>query len=489
MLLLTAACEDFLSDRQEATAASQEMDYGKTENIFLPVSAAYATLRASGVHQWAYINLYEIASDDADKGSIPGDGAPSKEIDEFTFTAAHGLVNEAWTANYNTVSAANYAIHTMPLFEAAQSKTEDKEYARQCQSEAKVIRAYAYFNLVRLFGRVYIADTVYTADQLSSLPQREAKEIYVFIEKNLSEALAELPNEYGGGWEGRITRYTALAIKAKVHLHQPEADFPHKWDSVAACAGRIIKSGNFDLLPNFRDVFRSKGENSVESLFEIQASTQGKTTGDAPYMEYAFFQGPRANTPSNMQGWGFCVPSQSLVTFLTQRGETIRKDVTLMKAAAEFEGSYITRAANCPEYYNGKTFSPPSENKWSYNGYGFDYNVRVLRYADVLLMYAEALQRGGIDPLAAMGGSEALNKVHRRAGFTEDLSLSLDNILDERHAELALEEDRYFDLIRQGEAAATAALGAGFTYAKHRVFPIPANQRQLNGGLEQNSGY
>ncbi|MDR1417423.1 MAG: RagB/SusD family nutrient uptake outer membrane protein [Prevotellaceae bacterium] len=477
-LLLTFSCNDFLDIRPEGTTEAEEMDYTKSANIFLPVSAAYSSMR--GAHAFAYIGAFEIASDDADKGSEPNDGAAMKAIDELSHTSATETFNELWSNFYGIASAANYAIAQMPLFEAAQQDEANRQEARACQAEAKVIRAYAYFNLARLFGRVYIVDKAYTSEELAALPQASTVQLYDFIEKDLEEAIPALPEYYAKEWAGRITKYTALGIKAKVHLYQAE------YDSVAACAGRIIASGRYELLSDFKTVFRSEGENSRESLFEIQSSTLGQERGTAPYIEYAYFQGPRGNSPSNMQGWGFCVPSQKLIDFFTARGDVKRAAVTLLQRGTKTpEGDSIkTRCSN--PYYNGKVYTPSSENKWSYNGYGFDHNVRILRYSDVLLMYAEALARGATPPAGvSKTAAEALNEVRNRVGLP-DAAPTLDNVLDERRAELALEEDRFFDLVRTGKAATELT---GFQQGKHEVYPIPATQLQLNLNLTQNNGY
>ncbi len=391
MVLLTN-CEDFLNMRPEGTIPSTGVDYSKSENIFLSVSASYAKLRNYGAHVFPYIGAFEITSDNADKGSTPEDNPPMKEMDNLTYQSNNGLVNDLWIAYFDIVSGANYAIHQMPLFVAAMQNNTDKQYALECQGEAKTIRAYAYFNLTRLFGRVPIVDTTLTSEQLASVSQSTTSQLYSFIEKDLSEAIAVLPDNYTKDWAGRITKYTAMGLKAKVHLYQQE------WDSVASLTDKIIASGSFSLLPVFREVFSIDGENSRESLFEIQSSTLGKTTGDQTFMEYAYVQGPRGNYPSGMQGWGFCTPSQDLINFYTERGEIIRPATTLLYRGTKTpEGDSIITICSNP-VYNGKVYIPLAYNNWNYNGYGFDYNVRILRYADVLLMYAEAKVNGASVP-------------------------------------------------------------------------------------------
>lgn len=477
------SCEDQLNDRPEGTLPTTGIDYTKTDNIFLPVSASYAELRSYGAHVFPYIGAFEIASDNADKGSTPEDNPSMKELDDLKYASSNGLINDLWKGYYDIVSGANYAIHQMPLFANALQNADDKTYAMQCQGEVKTIRAYAYFNLTRLFGKVPIVDTTLTAEQLAAVPQSTTEQLYAFIEKDLSEAIALLPESYTKEWEGRITKFTALAIKAKVHLYQSE------WDSVVANTDIIIASGRFGLLDDFRTVFSMDGENSKESLFELQSSTLGKTTGDQTYMEYAFVQGPRGNTPSNMQGWGFCVPSQNLIDFFNARGEVIRPATTLLYRGTKTpEGDSIKAGVTNP-VYNGKVYTPSAYNKWNYNGYGFDHNIRILRYSDILLMYAEAKVRGAtFAGTSGLTADEAVNLVRRRAVLTDLAGATLQEIWDERRAELAMEEDRFLDLVRTGQAAA-ALQSKGFVTGKHELYPIPAAQMQLNTNLVQNEGY
>jgi len=170
-LLAISSCDDFLDIRQEATLPTTGIDYTKPENIFLSVSAAYSKLRSWDAHTFPYIGAFEIASDNADKGSTPEDNPEMKDIDNLNFQPTNGLINGLWTGYFDIVSGANYAIHQMPLFVETLPSQTDRDYAIQCQGEAKAIRAYAYFNLTRLFGRVPIVDTVLSSEQLASLKQ------------------------------------------------------------------------------------------------------------------------------------------------------------------------------------------------------------------------------------------------------------------------------------------------------------------------------
>jgi len=482
-IFLLTGCTDFLSIRPEATVPSTGMDYTKPENIFLPISAAYANMRTGSTHSFSYVGAFEITSDNADKGSSPEDNPTMKQLDEFTFDPSNTLINELWGGYFNVVSGANNALYQMPLFEAALLNEGDKAYTRQCAGEAKTIRAYAYFNLVRLFGRVPVLDKTLTSDELAAKKQESTDSIYRFIEKDLLEAIKVLPESYTSNWAGRISKYSAMAIKAKVHMYRNE------WDSVASLTDRIMASGNFDLLPNFRKEFSLDGKNSVESLFEIQSSTLGKSNGDQTYLEYAFVQGPRGNSPGNMQGWGFCTPSTNLINFFTARHDSVRALTTfLLRGTKTPEGDSIKAACTNP-VYNGKVYTPSVSNKWSFNGYGFDQNVHIIRYSDVLLMFAEAKVKGStVGNKSGFTALSAVNKVRDRVKLPLLNAVVLQDVWDERRAELALEEDRFFDLVRSGQAA-TVLAGNGFKAPKNNVFPIPSAQIQLNTNLTQNPNY
>lgn len=483
LILTFVSCEDFLEIRPEGTLPTTGIDYSKSENVFLSVSASYAKLRNYGAHVFPYIGAFEIASDNADKGSSPEDNPTMLEIDNLVYQSDNGLINDLWISYYDIVSGANYSIHQMPLFEEALINSSDKLYALQCQGEVKTIRAYAYFNLTRLFGRVPIVDTVLTSEQLASVPQSSTADLYSFIENDLLEAIEILPVGYTKDWDGRINKYTAMALKAKVHMYQAE------WDSVVSLTDRIIASGRFSLLDDFREVFSIDGENSRESLFEVQSSTLGKSTGDQTFLEYAYVQGPRGNNPGNMQGWGFCTPSQNLINFYTSRGEVVRPATTLLYRGTKTpEGDSIKTICTNP-VYNGKVYTPSIYNNWNYNGYGFDHNVRIIRYADILLMYAEAKVNGAtVITSSGLTADGAVNLVRERAGLLPLAGATLQQIWDERRAELAMEEDRFPDLVRTGQAA-TALASKGFVTGRHEVYPIPSAQMQLNPNLTQNSGY
>ena len=206
-----------------------------------------------------------------------------------------------------------------------------------------------------------------------------------------------------------------------------------------------------------------------------------------PLCYYGFMQGPRGNKEP-FQGWGYKVPSQALIDFFDARGDVIRKSVTLLvRGETTPEGDLVAESCTNP-YYNGKVYVPCNTNTRSYNAYALDHNMRLIRYADVLLMFAEAMTQGAsVTPTSGYTALMALTEVRNRAGLAP-VAATLENIYDERRAELALEENRFFDLVRWGKAA--EVLGPlGFKSGKNELFPIPAPQRELNPNLPQTPGY
>ncbi len=481
LLMFATGCSDYLEFPQEGELPVSGLDYSKKENMFAPVSNAYASMRQGNAHGFAYLGMLEITSDDADKGSTETDGATMIELNTFKYTASTDHINLYWTDVFNVVSAANNAIYTLPKFTEILKTDADVRNYNGMMGESRFIRGYAYFCLVRAYGGVPIIDQLKTSEELASTPRADKDSVYAFIHRDLTYAVQNMPESYSKDWAGRVTKYSAMAMKAKVFLYQ------EKWDSVAFYTNQVIASGRFDLYNNFYKMFRIDAENCEESLFEIQNSSLGLQDGDRKIAsEYGYIQGPRNNSPENMQGWGFKVPSNALISFLNGRGETERIKATIMvRGTMTPEGDSIASTCVNP-YYNMKTYTPSSYNKWAFNGYGMDQNIRILRYAEVLLMHAEALANGASVPVT-MTADEAMNKVRNRVLLSTPGGYSLNDIYDERRAELALEENRFYDLVRTNRAQ-TVLGSAGYT-GKNALFPVPQRQRDLNPSLTQNPGY
>ncbi|MBD2751713.1 RagB/SusD family nutrient uptake outer membrane protein [Spirosoma validum] len=448
------------------------------------VNAVYAKMLDWNFISFSWNGVSSMTSDDADKGSSPGDtGTDKDQLDNLTFTSSSLSFNEVWVGQYEGIARANQALDNLPKL------TIGDTLKTRLIGEASFLRAYFYFNLVRCFGGVplvtKVADPTNQADIDQGRVRATSAQIYAQIEKDLQTAVTGLPekSQYSSAELGRATKGAAKALLAKVSMYEK------KWDVVQRLTDEIIASGQYSLHPNYGELWRESTENGVESIFEIQ----GKGTTPARGAQgYFVSQGARGD---GGWGWGFNTPSEDLEKAY-ETGDT-RKDGTIIKRGATlWDGVVVGTAVENPRY-NYKAYI--SKTKETFNGEDWETNknVRILRYADVLLMNAEAANELGQSAKALA----SLNLVRARArggatGVLPNVTTTVQTdlrtaIWRERRVELAMEHDRWFDLIRQGRAATVfQALGKNFVAGKHELFPIPLNQIQLSGGaLTQNAGY
>lgn len=464
-ILLLYSCEDYLDIPYEGSTPEGYIDEPTPDEAFQFVSAAYASLRNWGVSVFPYIGIFEITSDDADKGSTPDDAPDMIALNNFSVSPNNVLVESFWNDNYSAISNCNYAINKLESL-----AFEDIQLQRQLIGEAKFLRAFIYLHLNLAFGGVPLVDTTLSAEEFAKIPRSSTGDVYIFIDSDLTYAVEHLPETYEFQWLGRATKGAARALLARSSMYQG------KWDVVKTQTDDIIASGLYSLYPNFYKLFRVAGENSSESIFELQLASidQGKYR-----CEYGFVQGPRNNF-ARLQGWGFNIPSEKLIAFFESRNDSIRKNATVLRRGSRTpEGDSID--ANVPNpVYNFKVYT---QKKYNNIDYALDHNIRFIRYAEVLLMNAEAAIQAGGD------AATPLNEVRSRVGLADISSPTLQDVWDERRAELAMEEFRFFDLVRTGRASEELA-SLGFVPGKNEVFPIPQTQIDLsNGVLQQNPGY
>jgi len=439
------------------------------------VSAMYANL-----HEWTNIAFAPIAvesmgSDDAEKGSSTNDAAFMNDFDNFTATASEGQLTDFWNGEYQTINFANQNLDNIPGINM------DATLKARYLAESKFIRAYAYFRLVRAFGDVPLRLHLPKAPGDFNIPRTPKAQVWAAIEADLTDAAAVLPQSYPATDVGRVTKGAALALHAKVAMYQ------QKWTDVLTYTNQVMGLG-YSLFPNFEKLFRTENENNSESIFEIQnALIPGNSA--ASNSQYSQVQGVRGVTGG---GWGFNVPTPDLVNEF-EAGDPRKAGTIIFRGTTTVEGDPIPAVGDNP-MYNYKSYVPFSMYVSGFNE-GCQQNVRVIRYADVLLMNAEAANELGQTPQAlsslelvrarARGGNNAiLPKVTTTVQGTLRTA-----IWHERRVELAMEFDRYFDVIRQGRAA-TVFGPKGWKANKNEVWPIPQTEIDLSGGvLTQNPGY
>lgn len=471
-ILITQSCaKDFLDVDSTEVIIEDVNNINNDEGAKALTTAVYAKFLDWNMSSFSWIGLTSITDDNADKGSDPGDtGADKQLLDALTWTSSSPSCEEVFTANYQGIGRANYALLQIPLLSNA-----DPNLRSRLTGEVKFLRAFMYFNLVRLYGGVPLVDHVPNAalpeDNLMLVERKTAEEIYAFIIQDLTDAIAALPDRsvYPNDERARVSKGSALALMAKVQLYK------ENWSEVINYANQLT---GYSLTTNYADIFKLEGEFNAESLFEINGYGSDPAKG---IQQYAQSQGARG---SGGWGWGFNTPSISLVQAY-ESGDA-RKDATIIFAGQTLYDGRVVPSTVANPRYNYKAYSslnPGSDHN--------DTNIRYLRFAEVLLMKAEAYNELGNTTEA----KNALNQVRNRAGLANTTANNQDDlrtaIWKERRVELAMEHDRWFDLVRTGQAyTAMQANGKNFIVGKHELFPIPQNFiNQSNGVCTQNPGY
>jgi starch-binding outer membrane protein, SusD/RagB family len=437
------------------------------------IGAVYNKLYDWENHSFPWIGVSSITSDDAEKGSSTGDGGGDKvELDGWVISSTNISFNEVWEGNFKGIGRACYAIQFLKDINVP----EKERYI----GEAKFLRAYFYWNLIRVFGGVPKIDKVLASQadiELASV-RASADDIYALMELDLRDAIATLPIAITTNERGRVSKSAAQALLAKVLLYQK------KWAQSKSLCDEIINSNQFSLLNNYALIWREQGEFSTESIWEINAIADNPPKGIQQYTEV---QGMRGSGDGDF-GWGFNTPSPDLVNAY-EPGD-LRKAATILVSGSTLWDGFVTSNTLPNPYYNYKAYASRTAESYFDRGQS-NKNLRVFRYGEVLLMKAE-VENELNDTTAS---KIALNQIRQRAGLASINAISKtimrNSIYKERRVEMAFEHDRMFDLRRTGRAAAVLqALGKPYISPKHDLFPIPQRQIDLSGNkITQNFGY
>ncbi len=474
-LIMFQSCKKSFLDVNPAgnVAASQ---FWKTQaDATSAVNAMYANL-----HEWTNIAFAPIAvesmgSDDVEKGSTPSDASFMNDFHNFTANSGEGQIDDFWGGEYKTINFANQILDNVPGI------TMDGSLKARYLAEAKFIRAWAYFRLVRAFGDVPLRLHVPKAASEYNIPRTPKAQVWAAIETDLTDAAAVLPQSYSSADIGHVTKGAALTLHAKAAMYQK------KWSDVLSYTNQVMALG-YTLYPNYEQMFRTTHKNNSESIFEIQNMLIANNPA-ASNSQYSQVQGVRGVTGG---GWGFNVPSADLAAAY-EAGDPRRDATIIFRGETTPEGDVIDASGDNP-MYNQKSYVPFSLYVSGFNE-GCQQDKICLRYADVLLMNAEANNELG-SSAAALVPLEAV-RARARGGnnailppvTTTDQAALRTAIYNERRVELAMEFDRYFDVIRQGRG--TAVFGSrGWKAGKNEVWPLPQNEIDLSAGLlTQNPGY
>lgn len=470
-LLLTSCRKDFL-DLQPISSVTTGSFYQNANDIKNAVAGVYASLQFQGTYTNSYI-FGDIRSDDT-RPVASGSVTDQDEFDRFYIRTTNPFILERWNDSYRVISRCNAVLERIATI------TMDEGLKNRNIAETKFIRGLIYFNLVRTFGDVPLVLTeIKNPDAGYDFGRSPKADVYAQIEKDLNEAAAALPVSYTGADVGRATQGAAKAVLGKVYLTQ------RKFNEAAARLKEVIGSGVYSILPIYADVYRISNKNNRESVFEVQFRSGG--VGEGNPWPNSFSPQNSGNTVIPFGGDGNNQPTADIA----QAYETtdIRRSISMATSYVNASGQTI------PYSFIKKYYDVPATKNDNGN------NIPVIRYADVLLMYAESLNEIGYQP-----GGEAmtyLNLIRKRANLLDKTAVDIPSqqafrlaMEQERRVELAFEGHRWFDLVRTGRAVTLMnskkdQIGLVRVLTDNDlVFPVPQSQIDINRSkINQNPGY
>jgi len=525
LLMVFSACDQSFIDRPQLAVQTADSFYKTEKDAIEAVTAVYNYFQSYDfeVHKFEF---GDIASDDAEKGGESDNDRPFvKDLEYFRTRSDNLSCRGMWNVCFTAIFQANNVITHIPDI------TMNEALKERLLGEVRFIRAHFYFQLINIYGDVPLSIKTPTAEEYR-LPKSAKATIWDQIENDLIYARDHLPvkSKYAKADLGRITKGTAQALLANAYL------FQKKWALAQKEAKEIILSGEYQLEPEFQDLFQlRKSDYGVESVLEVPHMTTNTGWGDLSEGTVI----PIFCRSRNSGGWGFNCPTYDLLAEF-EPGDP-RLVHTLLFDGDVFEGEVQFNQYSPSHLCSRKVFLTPSER------IGFDsadapFNLKVIRYAEVLLIHAEAACENG-DFQEALSSLNQIRKRARQSSATDKKSsfknvnkfqvsknqyegykfLNYDywransdqqNLLPdiqtsnqatlrqairhERRVELAMENKRFYDIIRWGEPedhfhnfAAKWKTGKGSQFRKNinEVFPIPQDELDLNPKMTQNPGY
>lgn len=514
-------CKDYLTEIEPGTDLLEDF-YTSTEAAVQNVTACYVPL------MWEYNSTYysewffgDILSDDALKGGgSTTDMSDAYDFENWRTTSGNTLLLDFYRAQYQGIARCNLAMKFIDGMEVGLDANFTAEMKARLLAETHYLRAYYYFRLVRVFAGVPLVLKVVDSSTDWGQPRASVDALFTQILTDLTTAEEGLwlKSAYPAEDLGRATKGAAQAMLMKVNLYMAS---PY-WQayglskSASQCYAdakswgeKVISSGEYDLCANYEDNFTLVDENGIESVFEIQYA-------EVPWGDYGEGNGFTAGSFTQILmrsrssliggGWGFDHPSQNLYAEF-ESGDP-RRDVAILVPKDELMETpaveyYLGNKMLNNKYgmYRDSTYAGAGFGQWGLHASRGPLNNRQIRYADVLLMYAEACMGTG-DAGTAL---ENINKVRARVGLAAISAATDEALRHERRCELAMEGHRWFDLVRWNIAYETMTayeatespeyqsqvkLGTGFKKGIHEILPIPYNEILLNPTkMEQNPGY
>lgn len=472
------SCEKKL-DLTPLTNPTVNTFYKTSEDATAAITGVYSLLQDIYTHE-VIVTPNTIGADDG----VPflQGNADRRALWSYNFVSTNSFSSSPWSTSYQLIQRANVAIARIPGIQM------NENLKNRYVAEAKFLRAMMYFNLVRFYGGVPIITNETKSLEGIEVPRNTKEEVYTFIETDLKEAEKVLPTKYTGSDIGRATQGAAKGVLAKLYLTQAgnETSSPN-WAKAAAKAKEVIDMGIYDLWENYADVYDMKNKAGKESLFEVLYLTDVNGNWHTTYWA------PRGDPRVPSNGFGTIRPTKNLYDLYSANDS--RKAVTFLTSYVNpSTGATVNLSIADPNPALAISFWKLADLTSKVGG-GGGKSFPYLRFSDILLMYAEAINEVNGPTSEAY---TAINRVRARAKISPLSGLTKaqfkDAVLNERRLELVLEGHRWFDLVRTGRLI--EAVKAETTFGRnpliqphHVLLPIPQREIGANPALVQNQGY
>ncbi len=465
-ILAFTSCQGIL-DKEPIATLDAGSYFQSAEDAVQALNAAYRPLmfnNDNGNFYWAFAEITADAAITGGDGSRPG----LVEMDAFTYTPRTEEFNDFWKLQYDGITQCNLVLDNLPKVDMDEASRDE------ITGEALFLRSYYYFLLVQVFGDVPLFTTVAPPDQLKVVRTPKA-EIFAQIAADCELAAQFLPETQPASETGRATKGAAYALAAKIFLYE------ENWSKVVEYTAKVKALGVYDLMPDYQDNFRKETQNNAESVWEIQHANLELGVGN--FINQWWLS-------KKLLGYGFAEVTEEYVNAF-EPGDPRRK-FTVASKDEEYFGAIYKNSYSSTRYSPRKYLQDTSAITQPSDG---DINYTAIRYAEVLLWEAEALNELGRTADAQVPLEQARARARAQADdpttalpaiTTTDQSEMRQAIRHERQVELGFELHRFFDLVRWGIAADVLP---GFQAGKHEVFPLPQTEIDLNPKLVQNAGY